>query len=103
MLKLPSSHTCINAEKGVKALHKQSIKPNAYSPEPKSDVSLHLARGSVKRMVNVVSHVGSKEPVVAAVPEQVTQRHGGVREAMDEQRLQDAFGVMGNPAYSSNT
>lgn len=50
----------------------------------------------------MVSHVRGEGPVVRAVFEQVTQRHGGVREPVHEQRLQDTLGVVAGPADGGN-
>jgi hypothetical protein len=50
----------------------------------------------------VVSNVGSKEPVVRAVLEQVHYGHGRVREAVHKDGLEDSLGVVNAPTNGSN-
>lgn len=54
-------------------------------------------------MVNMECYVASESPVVDAVLEQVRQWHGCVREAMDEDCLEESLGVVDRVASSSNT
>ena len=55
-----------------------------YRPESKCNIGLHFTRSRVEWMIDVVSNVGSKEPVIAAIAEQVANGHGSVRETMNE-------------------
>jgi hypothetical protein len=73
-----------------------------YSPKSQSDIALNLARSSVKRMIDMVCNVGSKDPVVGAIAEQVTHRHGSMREAMNKQSFQYAFAIVKHPADNCN-
>jgi hypothetical protein len=57
---------------------------NAYSPKSKSDIALNLARSSVERMIDMVSNVGSKDPIVGAIAKQVAHRHGSMGEPMNK-------------------
>lgn len=54
-------------------------------------------------MVDVVGDVGGKAPVVGDVPEEVDEGHGGVGEAVEEQRLQEALAVVQAPADACQT
>ena len=54
-------------------------------------------------MVNVVSDVGGKAPVVGRVLEQVGDGHGRVGETVDEDGLQQTLGVVKGPATQSNS
>lgn len=74
-----------------------------YRPESKCNVGLHFARSRVKWVIDVVSNVGSKEPVIAAIAEQVANGHGSVRETMDEKSFKNTLGVVSHPAKCSNT
>jgi hypothetical protein len=53
-------------------------------------------------VVNVISDIRSKSPVVNAVFEQIPQRHGSVRETMNENRLKEPFDVMNCVTSCSN-
>lgn len=53
-------------------------------------------------MVHVVRNVSGERPVVAAVLEEIPQRHGGMGEPMNEQRLQQTLRVVSNPADGGN-
>ena len=48
-------------------------------------------------MVDVVGDVAGEAPVVAAVLEQVHDRHGGVGETVDEYSLQQPLCIVANP------
>lgn len=54
-------------------------------------------------MIDVVSNVGSKEPIIAAIAEQVANGHGSVRETMDEESFKNTLGIVSHPANCSNT
>lgn len=75
---------------------------NTYGPESKSDVTLHLAGGSVEWMIDVIGNISGKDPVVGAIAEKITNRHRCVRETMDKERFQDSFSIMRYPANSCN-
>jgi len=53
-------------------------------------------------MVHVVGDVGGESPVVGAVLEEVPQRHGGMREAMDEDGLQQTLHIVDRVAAGGN-
>ncbi len=52
----------------------------AQHGDPKEDVSDLSAGSGIERVVDKVGHKGGKAPVVTAVLEQVSQRHGAVAE-----------------------
>lgn len=58
-----------------------------YSPATKRNICLHLARSCIEWMINVVCNIGSKEPIVATISEQVANWHCSVRETVDKQGL----------------
>lgn len=61
-----------------------------------------IARGrGVFGMVDKVGDVGGKAPVIDAVFEKIGERHGGVREAMDEECLQLALHIVDGPGDDS--
>ena len=51
----------------------------------------------IEGVVDVVGDVAGEAPVVAAVLEQVHDRHRGVGEPVDEDGLQQALGIVANP------
>ena len=51
----------------------------------------------VEGVVDVVGDVAGEAPVVAAVLEQVHDRHGGVGETVDEYSLQQPLCIVANP------
>jgi hypothetical protein len=53
-------------------------------------------------VVHVVGDVRSKKPVVRAVLEQVHHGHGGVREAVHKDGLEDSLSVVHAPTNGSN-
>lgn len=59
-----------------------------------------IGRGCVERVVDVISHPRSKAPVVGAVFEDVSQRHGSVRESVHEESLQQALDVVEGVAHA---
>jgi hypothetical protein len=61
----------------------------------------HGWRG-IERMVDVVGNVCSESPVVNAVFEQIPQRHGSVRESMNENRLKETLGIVNCVTGRSN-
>lgn len=67
-------------------------------------VHLHLAEVGlgVERVVDIVADVEGEAPVVAAILEQIHDRHRGVREAMHEHRLQQTLHVVNRPANGRN-
>lgn len=54
-------------------------------------------------MVHMIRDISGEAPVVDAVLEQITQRHCSVREAMNEDGLEQSFGVVNAPASSGDT
>lgn len=54
-------------------------------------------------MIDVISDVTGEKPVVGAVTEQIANGHGGVRESVDEKRLENTLRIVGDPAYCGNT
>ncbi len=92
MLKFPSSHTYHTARK-FKWVRDSSLvvnnghEANTYGPESKSDVTLHLAGGGVEWMIDVIGNISGKDPVVGAIAEKITNRHGCVRETMNKERF----------------
>lgn len=61
------------------------------------------ARGRVLGVVDVVRHIHGKQPVVAAVLEQVHERHRAVGEPVHEQGLQDALHIVSRETHSRHT
>lgn len=53
-------------------------------------------------MVDVISDVGGEAPVVDAVLEQIHQRHGRVRESVNEDGLEKSLRVVNGPTSRSN-
>ena len=66
------------------------------------DVSERERGGCVEGMVQKVAHKHSERPIVAAVSEEVGDGHGAVTKAVDEVRLQNAFGVVEGPVRNSD-
>lgn len=75
---------------------------DTYSKCPKSSPNgAHAGRGEL-RMVHVVGHICRESPVVCAVLEEIPQRHGGVREAVHENRLQQTLHIVDRIAAGGN-
>ena len=73
---------------------------HALADEHTSESSVHdghVGLRGVQGMADRVSHEESVAPVVSAVLEQVGQRHGAVRELVDEEGLKEALGVVESP------
>lgn len=49
-----------------------------------ADMELEHGGSRVQRMVHVIRHVHSKEPVIGAILEQITQRHRRMAETVDK-------------------
>lgn len=48
-------------------------------------------------MINVIGNEGCESPIVGAVLKQIADRHGRMRESMDEYGFQQTFGIMQRP------
>lgn len=53
-------------------------------------------------MIDVIGHVGSEAPIVAAILEQIAQWHRIVREAMHKDRLQQTLHIVNRIATGGN-
>lgn len=51
----------------------------------------------------MVGDISGETPIVRAIFEEITQGHSGVRETMDENRLQQTFHIMDCVTGSGNT
>lgn len=51
----------------------------------------------------MVSHIGSKTPIIGAVLEEIEKWHGAVREPVHKLGLKEALGIVEGPAACSNT
>lgn len=54
-------------------------------------------------MIDVIGHVGSEAPIVAAILEQIAQWHRIVREAMHKDGLQQTLHIVNRIATGGNT
>ena len=75
-----------------------NVQSGTYDECAESAVDLGHAGRGVERVAVVVGDEGGKSPVVDGVLEDVHDGHGGVGEAVDEDGLQEALRVVGDPA-----
>ena len=75
-----------------------NVQSGSYDECAESAVDLRHAGRGVERMTVVVGDEGGESPVVDGVLEDVHDGHGGVGEAVDEDGLQEALRVVGDPA-----
>ena len=54
-------------------------------------------------MIDMVSHVGSKTPIIGAVLEEIEKWHSTVGEPMHKLGFKEALGIVEGPAACSNT
>ena len=72
-----------------------------YGERAESGVDLRHAGRGVERVTVVVGNERGESPVVGGVLEDVHDGHGGVGEAVDEDGLEEALRVVGDPAYGT--
>lgn len=65
-----------------------------------TDVRQTLARRCKGWMIDVISDVHRKQPVVRTIFKQISQGHRGMTEAMNKQSLQETFRVVYCPTNS---
>ena len=53
-------------------------------------------------MIDMVSHISSKAPVIGTVLEEVEEWHGAMGEPMHKLSLQQTLGIVEGPAAGSN-
>ena len=102
MLKFPSSHTWKVESDLNPSVSRHMQRTNTYGPKAQRDVALHLTGRSIERMIDVISYIGSKDPVVSAIAEKISNWHGGVRKTMHKESFQNAFSIVCYPTNCCN-
>ncbi|MPD06919.1 hypothetical protein E2C01_102756 [Portunus trituberculatus] len=82
------------------------MKSNTYrhtdQEDSQGDIQLCSGGWSEEWVIDMVSHIGSKAPIIGAVLEEVEEWHGAVREPMHELSLQQTLGIVEGPTAGSN-
>lgn len=82
-----------------------TIKVRNLTKQRKSEANLHLevTNRSVKRMVDIISNVCTKAPIIGTVPENIRKGRGCMAETVHKKCFHNSFEVVETPAVQSTS